>query len=138
MKPYFEYKLIPTSETSKLLEIEPKLGKYIDFTKPFNIRIMPNHYQCFIHTVISQQLSNAAVDTIWNKLVMYFKKIDPKTISKASHEQLAAVGLSPQKISLIKRMTYDIVDKRIDLDKLATLSNEAIANILINYKYIGK
>jgi 3-methyladenine DNA glycosylase/8-oxoguanine DNA glycosylase len=69
---------------------------------------------------------------------MYFKKIDPKTISKASHEQLAAVGLSPQKISIIKKMTYDIVDKRIDLDKLATLSNEAIAGILINYKYIGK
>jgi 3-methyladenine DNA glycosylase/8-oxoguanine DNA glycosylase len=69
---------------------------------------------------------------------MYFKKITPKVIMKASNEQLAAVGLSPQRISLIKKMTYDIMDKRINLDKLEKLSNEDIANSLINYKYIGQ
>jgi DNA-3-methyladenine glycosylase II len=138
MKPLFVYKNVAKSQLEELFTYEPKLKSLILLDKPFTVRIMPDIYQCFVHTVISQQLSSAAVDTIWNKLLFSFKKIDPKTLSKATTEQLNAIGLSPQKISLIKKISYDIIDKKLNFDKMTKWSYEEIFNKLTPYKYIGK
>jgi DNA-3-methyladenine glycosylase II len=137
-KNYFTYQIVPIEQTTELLNIEPKLGEFIDFTKPFNIRIMPDHFQCLIHCIISQQISSAALDTIWHKLIMYFKKITPKTIARATNEQLNAIGIASQKISPIKQIAYDIVDKKLNLDKLEKLSDAEITAILTKYKYVGQ
>jgi hypothetical protein len=51
---------------------------------------------------------------------------------------LSSVGLSPQKISLIKKVTYDIVDKKLNLDKMEKLSSTQIHDILTKYKYLGE
>jgi 3-methyladenine DNA glycosylase/8-oxoguanine DNA glycosylase len=66
-----------------------------------------------------------------------FPKLNAKTISHASNEQLSSIGLSPQKISLIKKVSYDIVDKKLNLDKLGKLSSEEIYTTLTKYKYLG-
>jgi 3-methyladenine DNA glycosylase/8-oxoguanine DNA glycosylase len=64
VKKIFVYKTITQDQINKLLKIEPKLTNYLNLSKPFTVRIMPDHYQCLVHSIISQQLSNAAVDTI--------------------------------------------------------------------------
>jgi 3-methyladenine DNA glycosylase/8-oxoguanine DNA glycosylase len=64
MKKIFVYKKISTAQINALLKLEPKLINYLDLTKPFTVRIMPDHYQCLVHSVISQQLTSAAVDAI--------------------------------------------------------------------------
>lgn len=138
MKNFFKYQIVPANHLEKLIKIEPKLIDVIDLKKPFNIRIMPDHFQCFVHTIISQQLSSAAVDTIWNKMVLNLKKITPKIIANSSKEILELVGLSPQKISLLKQFSYDIVDKKINLKKLNKKTNEEITDTLIKYKYVGQ
>jgi DNA-3-methyladenine glycosylase II len=58
-------------------------------------------------------------------------------ISSATSEQMRSIGLSPQKVSLIKKISYDIIDKKLNLNKLAKLSSEQIHNTLIKYKYLG-
>jgi 3-methyladenine DNA glycosylase/8-oxoguanine DNA glycosylase len=67
-----------------------------------------------------------------------FPKLNPKVIGRATVEQLRLVGLSPQKISLIKQVSYDIVDKRLNLNKLAKWSNVQIQTTLTKYKYLGE
>jgi 3-methyladenine DNA glycosylase/8-oxoguanine DNA glycosylase len=64
MKKFFTYKTVPMDQINELVKIEPKLSSFLDLSHPFTVRIMKDHYQCFIHTVISQQLASAAVDTI--------------------------------------------------------------------------
>jgi DNA-3-methyladenine glycosylase II len=138
MEKVFKYKTVNVIHLNELAKIIPTLPQMIDFKKPFSIRIMPDHFQCFVHTIISQQLSSAAVDTIWNKLFLNLKKINPKTIANTSKEILSSFGLSPQKISLIKQLAYDIVDKKINLKKLNKKSNEEISETLMQYKYVGQ
>ncbi|MDR3330315.1 MAG: hypothetical protein LBS76_03470 [Mycoplasmataceae bacterium] len=137
MKKFFIYKTVPMEQISELIKREPKLASFLDLKHPFTVRIMPDHYQCFIHSVISQQLNSAAVDSIWNRFVLNFKKINPKAVVKANTEQLSAVGLSPQKISLIKKVTYDIIDGKLNLKKLEKMTNDEIRTILTKYKYLG-
>jgi 3-methyladenine DNA glycosylase/8-oxoguanine DNA glycosylase len=64
MKQPFFYRSIPLGEMHELIKLEPKLADFINFDHPFNVRLMPDHFQCLVHSVISQQLSSAAVDTI--------------------------------------------------------------------------
>jgi 3-methyladenine DNA glycosylase/8-oxoguanine DNA glycosylase len=64
MKKFFLYKTVPMEQINEIIKIEPQLSKFIDLTHPFTVRIMPDYYQCFIHSVISQQLASAAVDSI--------------------------------------------------------------------------
>jgi 3-methyladenine DNA glycosylase/8-oxoguanine DNA glycosylase len=63
-KKYFKFKHVSNEQVDSLISIEEKLQPYIDKFKPFNIRIMPNFFYCLVHTIISQQLSNKAVDSI--------------------------------------------------------------------------
>jgi 3-methyladenine DNA glycosylase/8-oxoguanine DNA glycosylase len=64
MKKYFKYKKVTVEQIQQLINKEPFLGKFIDLKNPFTIRIMPDHFQCIVHTIISQQLHSAAVDSI--------------------------------------------------------------------------
>jgi 3-methyladenine DNA glycosylase/8-oxoguanine DNA glycosylase len=64
MKKFFVYKTVPTEQINEILSREPKVQKFINLKHPFTVRIMPDRFQCFIHTVISQQLNSAAVDSI--------------------------------------------------------------------------
>jgi 3-methyladenine DNA glycosylase/8-oxoguanine DNA glycosylase len=58
-------------------------------------------------------------------------------IGKSSLPQLEAIGLSPQKASLIKKVTYDILDKKLSFQKMAKASSSEIHQTLIKYKYLG-
>jgi 3-methyladenine DNA glycosylase/8-oxoguanine DNA glycosylase len=71
-------------------------------------------------------------------MILNLKTIKPKTIAFASKEILSTIGLSTQKITLLKQISYDILDKKLNLKKLAKKSNEEIGNALINYKYVGQ
>jgi 3-methyladenine DNA glycosylase/8-oxoguanine DNA glycosylase len=64
MSRYFKYINIPTEQIIQLLTLEPKLVKFINADRPFSIRIMPDHFTCIVHTIISQQFSSAVVDAI--------------------------------------------------------------------------
>lgn len=134
---YFKYQKIDPSLLKELIDLEPKLAKYIDLNQPFYFRIMPNHFHCLVHTIVSQQLSNAAVDAIWTKLINKFKKINPKVIANASLETLRDIGFSENKIKCLKQISYDICDKKLNLKKIEKLPNEKIYAILTKYHNIG-
>lgn len=137
-KTYFKYVKIDPSQLKKLIAIEPKIGNFVDIEKPFYFRIMPDHFSCIVHTIISQQISNAAVDSIWNKVISKFKKLTPKIIANASLETLRDVGLSESKIKGLKQISYDIVDKKLNLKKLEKLNDNEIYQKLEKYHSIGK
>ena len=134
---YFKYQKIDPSLLKELIDLEPRLVKYIDLNQPFYFRVMPNHFHCLVHTIVSQQLSNAAVDAIWTKLTNKFKKINPKVIANAFLESLRDIGFSENKIKCLKQMSYDICDKKLNLKKLEKLPNEKIYDILTKYHNIG-
>jgi 3-methyladenine DNA glycosylase/8-oxoguanine DNA glycosylase len=67
-----------------------------------------------------------------------FNNVNPKVIASASKEQLSANGIANDKISLIKAITYDIVDKKLKLDKLVKEDTEAIKKILLKYKGLSE
>lgn len=137
MKKYFKRVVLDSETLKDILTRVPELKKYIKEIDSISIRINTDMYSCLVHTIISQQLANAAVDTIWNKLVSTFKKVTAKVMSEADYEVLCSIGLTSTKASLIKKLAQDIVDKKLKIKKFKKMSDQQIAEILTQYKGIG-
>ncbi|MDR0545674.1 MAG: hypothetical protein LBG49_01995 [Mycoplasmataceae bacterium] len=134
----FIYKTVNQAHINELFKLEPLLQRYLNINTPITFRLMPDHYKCLIHSIISQQLNSAAVDAIWNKLVFSFKKLKPKIMQKATVEQLTGIGLTETKAKLIVKLTKDICNNILSLKKLEKKSNSEIIEILTKYEGIGE
>lgn len=91
-------------------------------------------------SIISQQLSVKAADTIFERFQKLFPKeiITPKYTSKLTVEQLRSVGLSGQKARYIQDLAQKVTNKELVLEKLNMLENEEIINELVKVKGVGR
>jgi DNA-3-methyladenine glycosylase II len=136
-KEVFQFITIQNKQLLSVIEKEKQLLDYIDFKKPFVVRIMHDKFLCLIHTIISQKNTSKKIDEIWSRLFFYFKNITPKTISTLSHDQLFSLGINDMQIHLIKNISNDIILKKLNLKKFDKLSSSKIIDILIKYSGLG-
>ena len=82
-------------------------------------------------TIVGQQISTKAADSIWLKFeAKCKKKINPKTVLKLSTRTLKSAGLSRQKVSYLKNIAKNFNNKSFDIKKLKKMNdNEAIIYI---------
>lgn len=128
------------SETKKHLEKDPVMKALIEkYNAPAFTR-NDNLFLDVIETIINQQLSSKAADTIFRRFKELFKKkeITAKEILKISDETFRSVGISYAKIHYIKGFAEIVEKKQIDLENMHTLSDEEIIAELIKIKGIGK
>jgi len=97
----------------------------------------PNTYETLVHIILEQQVSLASALAALKKLQEKTKGITPRTILKLTDEELKACYVSRQKAVYIRGLAQALVAKQLDLDALATLSDDAVRAALIGLKGIG-
>ena len=101
-------------------------------------RIRARGYATLLRTIIGQQVSVKAADSVWRKLAAAIDDpTDPNAIAAASDETLRACGFSRQKSSYAKSLADEVTSGRLDLDALPADDEEAIA-ALTRVKGIGR
>jgi DNA-3-methyladenine glycosylase II len=101
-------------------------------------RIRERGYETLLRTIVGQQVSVAAAQSIWNKLSAALGDLtDPATVASASDETLRAAGLSRQKASYARSLADEVTSGRLDLRNLPEDDEEAIA-ALTRIKGIGR
>ena len=101
-------------------------------------RLRDPGYETLLRTIVGQQVSVAAAQSIWNKLAAALGDLtDPGTIAAASDETLRAAGLSRQKASYARSLAEEVTSGRLDLAHLPEDDEEAIA-ALTHIKGIGR
>lgn len=101
-------------------------------------RVRDRGYATLLRTIIGQQVSVAAAQSIWNKLEAQIGDLtDPVTVAAASDEQLRAAGLSRQKVSYARSLAEEVTSGRLDFAQLPEDDEEAIAQ-LVRIKGIGR
>ena len=89
-------------------------------------------------TIVGQQISTKAADSIWAKFEKKCKKkIKPKIILKISSRNLKSAGLSRQKISYLKNIAKAFISKSFDVAKLKKMSDEEAINYITKLKGLG-
>ena len=97
-----------------------------------------NPFFSLCRTIVGQQISTKAADSIWAKFEKKCKKnIKPKTVLKISSRNLKSAGLSRQKISYLKNIAKAFENKSFDVKKLKKMNDADAINYITKLKGLG-
>ena len=101
-------------------------------------RIRDRGYGTLLRTIVGQQVSVAAAQSIWAKLEAGLGNLDdPATLTAVSIDELRLFGLSRQKAGYAHSLAEAVSSGRVDLSALPADDEEAIA-LLSSIKGIGR
>lgn len=120
---------------------DPILAKVIQKVPPLEKRIIGgNYFLDLVESIISQQLSMKAADTIWGRFKKAFKtdKITPVAVLQIDKEELRACGISYQKISYIKDLAKHVEESGLVFEQFEIMTDEEIITELVKVRGIGR
>lgn len=98
------------------------------------------YFETLVSSIVSQQLSTRAAETIYARFRAIYPRRRPPTaaaIIQTSDEQLRGVGLSSQKIGYIRDLAKKVDDGSLKLTRLARLGDDEVVQALTGVKGIG-
>lgn len=131
---YFEYGQV---EIDYLKASDPKLGQLIDKIGFIKRQIIPDPFVALISSVVSQQISNKAAETVWNRFLDLVGSITPENILRTDQAAIQSCGMSHRKVSYIIGIAEAAKTGTIDFNNLASLSNETIIDQLTALNGVG-
>lgn len=107
---------------------------------PFWPEVPAPFFESITESIISQQLSVKAADTIYHRFLMLYggKFPEASEIIKTDDEKIRACGISRPKIAYIKGLAKMVDSNEIDLDSLINSSDLEVVETLITIKGIGR
>ncbi len=119
---------------------DPRLSTIIAQYGNCTIEPHTNYYEELVSSIISQQLSVKAADTILKRFIgLYGDKMPtPEQILATDVEEIRKVGASYAKANYIKDLALHILDNELDLAHIATLDNDTVITQLTAVKGIGE
>ena len=135
MEHFFEY---GQKETVWLKSRDKKLSAVIDQVGPIYRKIIPDLFAALVHSIVGQQISTKAQETIWNRLQSVFGKITPEKMAKTEDARLQSIGISFRKVNYIKRAAEKIGNGEFDIDALRDMDDAEVARQLSSLDGIGR
>ena len=129
-----------TKEAKYLSKRDPVLAEIIKKVPPFTRRKSENYFISLVESIISQQLSVKAADTIYARFETLFagKVITPEEVLELKDDVIRGVGISYQKISYIKDLAEKTLESGILFEQFEIMTDEEIIEELIKVKGIGR
>ncbi|MBO6489697.1 MAG: DNA-3-methyladenine glycosylase 2 family protein [Pelagibacteraceae bacterium] len=117
---------------------DPILRKIIKKFNKGSLTTRDDPFFSLCRTIVGQQISTKAADSIWLKFETKSKKrIKPHIILKLSSRSLKKVGLSRQKISYLKNIAKSFKNKSFEIEKLKKMSDEESINYITKLRGLG-
>ncbi len=123
---------------------DKKLAKIIARAGPFTMR--PKHmqspFQALLRSIVYQQLSGKAAETIHGRVVEVLDKyggVKPEHLLTAPEAELRAAGLSRAKTLAVKDLAAKAVDGTVpSLARLRKMSDDEIIDHLVQVRGVGR
>jgi len=117
---------------------DPVLRKIIKkYNKGF-LTSRNNPFFSLCRTIVGQQISTKAADSIWLKFEKKCKNnITPKMVLKISSSNLKNAGLSRQKVSYLKNIAKAFKNKSFDIKKLQKMNDDEAISYITKLKGLG-
>jgi DNA-3-methyladenine glycosylase II len=122
-----------------LKQADPVMAAIIDKAGPYKIQFHEPEFQMLVRSIVGQQLSGKAAQTIFTRL-QEAAKVDPLTpesILKLRLPRLRTVGLSGQKANYIRELARLTRDGEIEFERLPEMEDAAIIETLTRVKGVG-
>ena len=97
-----------------------------------------NYFDTLVNSIISQQISGSAAQSIKRKLLDALGgTFDPRLIADVPDELLRGAGISPQKLGYLRSLAEHFLDGRLRAEELPALPDEEVIRELTDIKGIG-
>ena len=113
------------------------LKKLIQTYKNEYLDLNSNYFHSLINSIIGQQISVSAADSMKTKFFKLKRNITPQTVSKLHTTDLRKCGLSRQKILYIRNISKFFLQNKKFIKNINKTSEEEIYNNLIEIKGVG-
>jgi DNA-3-methyladenine glycosylase II len=125
---------------SHLAKNDPQLAAVIKKYGPCSLTTHSDHYAELVSSIVGQQLSTKAGNTIWRRVLDVFdgKMPTPEQLIKVDTERLRACGVSYAKVGYMKDLATHIIDGRLNMPHISKLPNDEIIRELTAVKGIGQ
>ncbi len=118
---------------------DPIMERVISSLGPFQLKPNKKYFQVLCHSIISQQISIKAAESITKNFHRAFfgKAPTPERVLALSDKTMRSIGLSRQKVSCFRDLAQKFADRSIRPHKLAYQGNEEIIEELTSVRGIG-
>lgn len=121
-----------------LARSDSDVARALEEAGPPELRSREPGFEALLGAIVSQQISKAAAQTVWDRLAAAARPIGPETLLALDEDALRGAGLSRQKATYAHALAKAVVSGSIDLDGLAHLPDEAVVEQLVALKGIGR
>ena len=100
-----------------------------------------SYLKSLVRSIIFQQLSGRAAETIFNRFMALFPKekdLNANKILSLDSALMRSVGISGPKVNYIKNIANSFVEKSIDYPNFSKLTDDQIIESLVSIKGVGR
>lgn len=130
----FEY---GQTEIEHLQRQDKKMSSAIDRLGMIERDVVPDLFSALIKSIVSQQISSKAANTVWRRLCEMLISITRDNVSKADISDIQNCGLSMRKAGYIKGVANAVMLGQIDIDRLGSLPDDEIIRRLSSLRGVG-
>ncbi len=119
---------------------DKRLGAFIKRYGACRIRPHTRYFHTLVNSIISQQLSTKAADTIHKRFLALYaptRSPKPEQILATPDDDLRATGISFSKISYIKDIAAKTEDGTLRFNRMSKMTDDEIIEMLTTVKGIG-
>ena len=117
---------------------DPILKKIINQYNKGHLTTRNNPFFSLCRTIVGQQISTKAADSIWEKFsTKCKKKIKPEVVYKLSSRSLKQSGLSRQKILYLKNIAKNFKNKSFNVKNLKKMKDDEAIEYITKLKGLG-
>ncbi len=114
-----------------------KLGRAIGRIGRIERPVMPDLFKALVHSILAQQISRKAADTVWAKLSERLVDVAPRNVAGTDVSDIQKCGLSMRKAGYIKGLGEAVMSGRLDFLKLREMRDEEVIEKLSSFPGIG-
>jgi DNA-3-methyladenine glycosylase II len=122
----------------KLAGQDEHLAKAVKLYGPPPLWSREPGFATLLQIILEQQVSLASARACFDKLCRRVGRLTPQTLLSSTEPELKADGFSRQKAAYARHLAGALIEKRIDLDGLASLTDANVKAELMGLKGVGE
>ena len=134
MENFFQY---GETEIAYLKQADKRLAEVIDRIGKVERRVIPDLFAALVHSIVGQQISTKAHETIWRRMENALGQVTPEAIDRLSVEELQGFGITFKKAAYIRNATQQVLDGTLDIQSLYMMNDNEVCTRLSELDGIG-
>ncbi len=125
------------TEIQYLKDKDTLLGAAIDKIGRIQREVHPDLFSALVSSIVGQQISTKAWQTIWQRMIDGLGQISPQTINAYPVEKLQKFGITFKKAEYIKNAAEKVLNGTLDIESLTNKSDKEVCSELSSLDGVG-